>query len=82
MLPMAGIDEGMKIAERLRSHRQPAAHHPAPTAAPRKPSPCPAASRPSASATTSTQLIGLADAALALAKQGGRNRVVISPERA
>lgn len=81
MLPMAGIDEGMRIAERLRAtvgqlrlalHRGEAEE--AVTLS------CGVA--PFRLGDDLGKLLGLAGAALALAKEGGRNRVVLHPERA
>jgi len=81
MLPMAGIDEGMNIAERLRSTvsqlRITLANGGAEESVTLS---CGVA--PFRLGDDLSQLIGLADAALYLAKQGGRNCVVLSPDRA
>lgn len=81
MLPMAGIDEGMNIAERLRT-----------TVSQLRITLANGGTEESVTLSCGvapfrlgddlSQLIGLADAALYLAKQGGRNCVVLSPERA
>jgi diguanylate cyclase (GGDEF)-like protein len=81
MLPMAGIDEGMKIAERLRATvgqlritlNRGGAEEVITLS-------CGVA--PFRLGDSLGKLLGLADAALTLAKQGGRNRVVLDPERA
>jgi len=80
MLPMAGIDEGMKIAERLRATvgqlritlNRGSAEEVITLS-------CGVA--PFRLGDDLEKLIELADAALALAKQSGRNRVLLSPER-
>jgi diguanylate cyclase len=81
MLPMAGIDDGMKIAERLRAtvgqlrlNVSRARDDETVTLS------CGVA--PFRLGDDLAQLLALADAALALAKQGGRNRVVLHPDRA
>ncbi len=81
MLPMAGIDEGMKIAERLRA-----------TVGQLRIALKRGGTEESITLSCGIapfrlgddfgKLLGLADAALTLAKQGGRNRVVLDPERA
>ncbi|MDP2794731.1 MAG: GGDEF domain-containing protein [Sulfurisoma sp.] len=81
MLPMAGIDDGMKVAERLRATvgqlRITLTNGGAEETITLS---CGVA--PFRLGDDLDKLIELADAALLLAKQGGRNRVVLSPERA
>lgn len=81
MLPMAGIDEGVKIAERLRAtvgqlRLTVSRGHTEETIT----MSCGVA--PFRLGDDLERLIALADGALALAKQGGRNRVVLHPDRA
>jgi diguanylate cyclase (GGDEF)-like protein len=79
MLPMAGVDEGVKIAERLRASvgdmriAMPNGTSESITIS------CGVA--PFLLGDTLETLVNLADGALLLAKRHGRNRVVLSPER-
>jgi diguanylate cyclase (GGDEF)-like protein len=81
MLPLTGVDEGVKIAERLRvTLGQLRITTVAGTPGESITMSCGIA--PFLLGDTLESLIALADAALTQAKQEGRNRVVLSPERA